>query len=386
MHKRKIIFCCYGLGIGGIEKCLINLLNAIDTTRYDIDVLPMNPEYTLLEALHAEVNLLEPFDYVMNTTDTMAALRKREASLFEYGKYVIFRLVNKWGKKPWRLFSAPKKQYDIAIAYAHTGYVPYYVIDRIQAKKKYMWHHEGRYVKDSRYELDQKYYPKFDSIIPVSIDDRNVLMEVFPELKDKFHVLYNVVDRAEIRRKAEEAIEYNTDTHVLKITTVGRLTEQKGPDLLIEVAEILRKKDIDFLWYWVGSGNLEGWFKREIELRGLSKNIRIMGNQNNPYPFIAKCDIYVQPSRYEAYCTTTLEAQVLEKPIIATDVCGMREQFTDGEDGILTKVDVNSITTAILDLYYNPKKRVELSGQLSKKMHSTDKTLQAYYEFFDGNL
>ena len=383
--KKSILFCCYGIGIGGIEKCMINLLNALDATKYEIDVLPMNPEYALRDMIRADVRLLDPFDYVMNTTDTLEALASKKASVLEYGKYVIFRLVNKWGDKPWKLFKAPPKMYDIAIAYAHTGYVPYYVIDNVSAKKKYMWHHEGRYIKDARYKLDKEYYPKFDAIIPVSKDDRNILVEVFPELIDNFHVLYNVLDKEEIRKKAQESIDYCTDGAVLKITTVGRLTNQKGPDILLEVADKLREKGINFLWYWVGSGDREGWLKNEAELRGLSQYICLMGNQKNPYPFIANCDIYVQPSRYEAYCTTTLEAQALEKPIVVTDVCGMREQFRNGEDGILTEVDVDSITTAILNLYYSPEKRLNLSRALSKKMHSVDKTLQAYYELFDDN-
>lgn len=381
--KKSILFCCYGLGIGGIEKCMINLLNALDTTKYDIDVLPMNPEYAMLDSLHANVTVLDPFDYVMNTTDTLSAFRDKHASPADYTRYVVFRLVNKWGRKPWKLFRAPKKVYDIAVAYAHTGYVPYYVIDQVQAKKKYMWHHEGRYIKDARYVLDREYYPQFDAIIPVSQDDRKVLMEAFPDLSDRFHVLYNIVDQNEIREKAAEAVDYSKDPTVLKLTTVGRLTAQKGPDILLDVAANLKNCGVPFLWYWVGGGDLENWLKEEAAKRGLSDNLRLLGNQNNPYPYVAGCDIYVQPSRYEAFCTTTREAQVLEKPIVVTDVCGMREQFVNGVDGILTAVDPASISDAILELYRHREKCASLSKALSLKLQADDKILQAYYKLFD---
>ena len=381
--KKSILFCCYGLGIGGIEKCMISLLNALDTTKYDIDVLPMNPEYALRDSLRADVHLLDPFDYVMNTTDTLEAFRNKKVSVLHYARYITFRLVNKWGKKPWKLFSSPKKTYDIAIAYAHTGYVPYYVIDQIHANRKYMWHHEGRYIKDARCILDQEYYPKFDAIVPVSNDDKQVLIEAFPDLADRFHVLYNVLDREDILKKSLAPIDYSTDPNLLKITTVGRLTAQKGPDILLEVADKLQEEGIPFLWYWVGSGDQEQWLRTETKKRGLTGKILQMGNQSNPYPYIAGCDIYVQPSRYEAYCTTTLEAQVLGKPIVVTDVCGMREQFTDGVDGILTAVAPEPIAEAILTLYHNPQKQEALKSELSRKMSSENNILQSYYELFD---
>lgn len=381
--KKSILFCCYGLGIGGIEKCMISLLNMLDTERYDIDVLPMNPEYAMGDSLRANVRLLDPFDYVMNTTDTVAAFRKRGAGLLAYGRYAAFRVINKWGRKPWRLFRAPEKVYDIAIAYAHTGYVPYYVIDRVRAKRKYMWHHEGRYIKDARYPLDRAYYPKFDAVIPVSLDDCRVLEEAFPELQGHFRVLYNVVDREEIRAKAAQDVGYANDPGVLKLTTVGRLTEQKGPDILLEAAQLLKERQIPFVWYWVGSGNLEDWLRQESARRGLDGCLRLMGNRSNPYPYIAGCDIYVQPSRYEAYCTTTLEAQALEKPIVVTDVCGMREQFTDGEDGILTPIDAAAIAEAIIGLYDDPEARRALSSTLAKKAEGNSAVLERYYQLFE---
>ena len=228
----------YGLGIGGIERCLINLLNVLDTSRYEIDVLPMNPEWDLLPNLRANVTVLQPFDYVMNTTDTIKEFKSKKKGLNLYLRYIAYRVINKWGKKPWKLFKAPEKEYDVAIAYAHIGYVPYYVIDCIHAKKKYMWHHEGRYLKDVQYSLDKEYYSQFNALVAVSNDDRNVLVEAFPNLENHIKVLYNVLDREDIREKSLESCSFNYLPGVLKLATVGRLTHQKGPDLLLQIASI----------------------------------------------------------------------------------------------------------------------------------------------------
>lgn len=379
---KSILFCCYGFGIGGIEKCLINLLNAIDTTKYDIDVLPMNPEYELLGSLHADVNLLDPFEYVMNTTDTVSALQEKKAGIKQYIKYGLFRIVNKWGNKPWKMFKAPNKNYDIAIAYAHTGYVPYYVIDCVKAKKKYMWHHEGRYVKDHHYDLDREYYPQFTNIVAVSKDDKKILDAVFSEIKHQIIVRYNVIDRDEIRSKAKVSVDKEHYDGV-KIVTVGRLSKQKGPDILLDAAKRLKEDGIDFRWYWVGDGDLFHYLKNSARDNGLVENIILLGNQKNPYPYMKMADIYVQPSYYEAFCTTTIEAQILEKPIIVTDVCGMREQFIPETECIMIPVDSNAVYRSIKELIDNPQLRISLSNALHCKMEKEDGILQTYYDLFD---
>lgn len=381
--KKNILFCCYGLGIGGIERCLINLLNVLDTSRYEIDVLPMNPEWDLLPNLRANVTVLQPFDYVMNTTDTIKEFKNKKKGLNLYLRYIAYRVINKWGKKPWKLFKAPEKEYDVAIAYAHIGYVPYYVIDCIHAKKKYMWHHEGRYLKDVHYSLDKEYYPQFNALVAVSNDDRNVLVEAFPNLENHIKVLYNVLDREDIRKKSLEPCSFNYLPGVLKLATVGRLTHQKGPDLLLQIASNLKSMNIAFQWCWVGDGDLMEYFKSEIQRLGLTEVVIPVGNQTNPYPYMLQCDIYVQPSYYEAYCTTTLEAQVLTKPVITTDVCGMREQFCGEGDGIITDINVESILNAIITLAKNKEMRAKISCNLKEKMRGSDENLEAYYDLFD---
>ena len=75
--KKKILFSCYGLGIGGIEKCLVNLINALPADRYDVDLLLMNPEYDFRDQLRRPVRFLPMFDYVANVHETLPEIQKR---------------------------------------------------------------------------------------------------------------------------------------------------------------------------------------------------------------------------------------------------------------------------------------------------------------------
>lgn len=85
------------------------------------------------------------------------------------------------------------------------------------------------------------------------------------------------------------------------------------------------------------------------------------------------CDIYVQPSRTEGFCTTTNEARILGKAIVTTDVGGMREQFVDRESALITKVDGQSLSRAILELVDKPilKMHLEKNNRTSSSKLNT---------------
>ena len=74
---------------------------------------------------------------------------------------------------------------------------------------------------------------------------------------------------------------------------------------------------------------------------------------------------------------------MLTKPVITTDVCGMREQFCGEGDGIITDISVESILNAIITLAKNKEMRAKISCNLKEKMRGSDENLEAYYELFD---
>ena len=65
----------------------------------------------------------------------------------------------------------------------------------------------------------------------------------------------------------------------------------------------------------------------------------MLGKRDNPYPYIANCDLYVQPSRYEGKCVTVREAQILAKPVVITRYATSASQLTDGVDGVIVPMD-----------------------------------------------
>ena len=379
---KKILFVCYGLGIGGIEKCLVNLINVLSTREFDVDILLMNPEYDMLDQIKRPYRLLESSSLVMNTTNTINDIQNRGGVLKHPIKtfiYYIFRLRNKFGFAPWKLFKRIKKEYDIAIAYSHHDFSPQYVINKVNATRKIVWYHYGVYEASGRkYENDIKLYEQFDNVVAVSNDCAKSLRKAFPELGKKLIVLRNFCDIEDVKRKAVEFFPKTYHKDSIDIVTVGRLTPEKGADLAIKVCISLKEKGLKFCWHWVGDGNQREVISNEIIKNDISDVFVLEGNQNNPYPYIKNADIYVQPSYFEAYSTTITEAKVLYKPIVTTDVGGMRDQLNDKKNAYIVGISAEELFNAIKKLIEHEEIRESFSDNLKGKMYSFDYTLNEY--------
>ncbi len=115
----------------------------------------------------------------------------------------------------------------------------------------------------------QKYLCEYDKIYGVSQAVVDAFCREYPHYKDKAAVFYNVIDIEEIKRKSEqdEIIPFKES---FNIVTVGRLTEQKGYDIAIKAASILKKRKINFAWYAIGGGRDEKKKTKEISREVLS--------------------------------------------------------------------------------------------------------------------
>ena len=147
-QQKKLLFVCYGLGIGGIERCLVNLLNILPEDEFDVDLLVLNPEYALKDQIRRKVNFLDAFSYIYNTEFTMREIRRR-GGLWKHRRmllpYFDHRVRIKLGLPLWTTFRPLEKHYDVAVAYSQNGLAPYYVADKVTANRKVLWYHNGAY-------------------------------------------------------------------------------------------------------------------------------------------------------------------------------------------------------------------------------------------------
>ena len=82
----------------------------------------------------------------------------------------------------------------------------------------------------------------------------------------------------------------------------------------------MKNRDINYIWYILGNGSLKKQIERKIKKYKLNNNVIILDTVDNPYPYIKMADFYVLTSRHEGYCLATLEAKILCKPIIISNI------------------------------------------------------------------
>ena len=376
---KKVIFCVYGLGIGGIEKCLVNLVNKLDLADFDVSIATMNPEYDLLHEIKQGIKIIKFEDYFINTTDTYKQIKSIPISgkkIEKLVRYVLYRLAVKFKLSPWKFHYSLQDEYDLAIAYSHTGNVPNYVSDCVRAKKKILWYHT-LWKNPELYNV----YKKFDSIVAVSETCRNNFCDCFPELESKVTVIHNIYDDEKVKTGSESLVN-DFDTNCISIVTVGRLSDEKGFKLAIDTCEILKTKlNLDFKWYWVGDGPAYKKAECLIYNAGLTKEFILLGKKDNPYPYMRLCNIYVQPSLSEAYCTTVMEAKMLNKAIVTTNVKSFYEQINHEQDGMISEGIATELAFNIETLLKDNelKNKIEKNSNFKLKQ---DANLKKHIQFF----
>lgn len=352
-NKQSILFVCIGTNVGGIEKSLINLLNTIDYNMYEVDLLLWEKPGELYPLIPNRVNIIDRGDI-----DVVEKEYLHEYSwykkLFIVKRYIVKQFLLRNTGKIWKASKRIKKKYNMAIAFSQNDYSGEYVIDKVNAQKKYLWFHHGSYdFTEIKHKFNIEYYHKFDAIIAVSESCRQELLKIFPMLDSNIKVIYNKVSKNEIINKANDTIDDNLNIHGKCIVTVGRISKEKGIDIAIEAAKELKNNGVDFTWIFVGKGTLWDEIFTKINNYGLQENCLLIGAKDNPYPYMKIADIYVQPSKIEAFGLTVAEAKILNKKIIASNLPEIKKQLLEYNNAKVIDLSVSSLYNSIIDEFKN---------------------------------
>ena len=373
---KKLLFIINTLGCGGAERAMLNLFSALDSNKYEISLFVLTGQGELRRELPENVRLInKKYKEVSVLTKkgrrllTLSVLKAGigKALFLRRAPYIIknFLIMRKKGKiMPdkllWRLLSdgAPKiqEEYDLAVAYLEGG-ATYYVADYVKAKKKAAFVHIDYEKAGYTRELDLDCYEKFDRIFTVSDEVKEHFLRVYPEYECKTSVFNHILNQERIKKMADQGEGFNDGVKGLTILTVGRLTRQKRYDIAIEAMKLIKEKiGVPIRWYVLGDGDLRQELEQQIKSAGLENDFILMGVKENPYPYYKDCDFYVHATEFEGKSIALQEAQVLGKPILATDCSGNREQIENGTDGILCELDSGQVCEKLLYMINNPEK------------------------------
>jgi len=167
--------------------------------------------------------------------------------------------------------------------------------------------------------------------------------------KDKTEVIYNGLEIPVDIDTIDLHGAYSVPEDQMIFGAAGRLDHQKGFDLLVQAAVQLRDKPFTFLI--AGEGKQRAELQQLIDANRLQEKVKLIGFLENALPFLNSVDIVVQPSRYEGMPNTVLESMALGKPVLATEVNGVKELIKTGVNGISVPPEsVRELTAGILKI------------------------------------
>ena len=141
------------------------------------------------------------------------------------------------------------------------------------------------------------------------------------------------------------------------IGAVGRLEKVKGHKYLMEAASLVVKDFPNAVFYIIGEGHLKDYLIKEINKRGLQKNVILGGFCKNLPETLNALDIFVSASLYEGFGVAIAEAMACGLPVITTGVGGVTDFAIDGETALVVPPrDANALYEAIIFMLKNPDK------------------------------
>lgn len=361
-NKKKIVFVAQALWIGGIETALVNLINKLDYNKYDVTCLITQNYLDMAERLTENCRLIvadrsslvtftKPYKFeklykIMEEPQGATRFRR----LIWHILNILFKALEN------HLYSGYIKEqlkgegFDTAVIYSDR--VAEIAVKAINAKKFLMVYHHGAMRKEYH---DRYGYKKSEKIIAVSDNIAQKLKEFRKKYANKIVVVNNVIDINSIIEKSKEDIIEDGlfPKNKFNIVSCGRLSPVKGLNFAVEaVAKLVEEGYADINWYIVGGGPIEEDIKKQIATHKMEEHIFMLGMKNNPYPYIKNCDLFIQPSLFEGYSLSIMEAKILGIPILAT-YAAAGNQIENGVDGFLCDTNTTSVYENILKLYEN---------------------------------
>lgn len=370
---KKVAIVTRQMIAGGIEKALISMLEIMPKNEYDVTLFVMArggefeqyiPSHIKIKCLYGEEK--STIEKVINSLKCGNVIRAIKIFIYTL---LALRSTPGYNQEKYleKILPNQNEKYDVAIAYHVPASFPVkYVINHLEAKEKIAWIHSDVEIYKENLKLYIKYYEKFDKIYCVSKYGQQKFNSQYKFLSNKTDVMYNIINKKKLYEMATQKKGFNDLFKGKRILTVGRLTNQKGYDIIPKILKKLLEENYNVIWYCIGDGELREDLINEIEKYKLNQNLLLLGTQLNPYPYFNECDIYVQPSRHEGYCITLAEAIMFNKPIITTDFVGAREQIVNNKTGKIVKFNEEEIYKCIKSLLDNEELCTFLSSNLIK--------------------
>ena len=357
IDKSNILIVMNSLGVGGAEKSLINFINTIDAKKNNIVILTINGggswtnkfrDIAHVVDIFSDRNdiILQPYFFKHLSFDEFADA----FSLLCMDKVIAYSVG----------FSAKlacEINAKIRIAWIHSDL-------SVQHPTKFCFN----YLQE---EIDC--YNKYSKLIFVSQSALDGFRRMFFLVTVRSFVLGNIFDSENVIDKANEIVSFPlalTDRSKIVFLYVGRFSKEKGVDRLLHAFIQAKMKFKNIALVCIGDGPLFAAICDDVNLKKSDFDIYLLGELENPFPYMKMADFLVLPSYYEGQPMVLGEAFILNTPILATKSSGTDEMLNTGEYGMLVDNSTDGLFSAICEIaekatlieYYKQK---SMNGLLS---------------------
>ena len=362
---KKILFGITGLTIGGAERVLVDLANEL-SKNYDITIFTLYAKGELEKELNSNVKLKSLFKY------SYKEMSKLKQKIIVPLKVLLLKnsIYNK----------NIKGNYDVEIAFLEGPITRLFSVKNKNVRKIAWVHNDislvfgkGLKARLKKY-LDKKIYDKYNDLVFVSKENMCDFDKTYTNLNisdEHKKVIYNYIDKEKIIKKSLEDIDIYFKKEDINFVTVSRLVYQKGIDRIIEIQKKLIESGYNHKFYVIGDGPEREKLENLIKENKVENSFFLLGQKENPYPYIKNADYFCLLSRFEGYGMVLEEAKILGKPIIITDTAA-REAVEDYDKKWILENSNDGIYNGLAEII--EKRNKDIDGNYNENMKEYDNT------------
>jgi len=216
-----------------------------------------------------------------------------------------------------------------------------------------------------------------------------------PRYKSRVVTILNGVDIKKFSLEVDPNPSLSDETGPIVMTS-RRLVAKNGVLFLVQGFKKVLQKHPDAVLVIIGDGPERGRIQEEIQKLKLNSNVRMIGMiPNDEIPsYLVKADVIAVPSIVEASSISVLEAMAMKKPVVASDIPGIREITKFGENCVLVQpMRPSDLADGICKLLESEHQRIELGERGYKEVienYTWEKKAkeieQVYYNVIDTQL
>ena len=363
---KKVLFLIHDLGQGGAEKVLVNLVNNMDRSKFDISV-------TVLFGGGVNEQFLKPDIH-------FRAVFSKEIP----GNSKLMKLLT-----PAQLHRlCVNDHYDIEVSYLEGPSARVISGCPNSNTKLVSWIHVEQHTMAKlagsfRSEKEaRECYNRFDQTVCVSQYIHDDFCKIL-DFQKACCVLYNTVESSKILVSAAEDAPEITDIGKIRLVAVGTLKKSKGYDRMLRIINRLRNENYPVCLYILGIGPEQLALEQYVTENNLADAVQFLGYQTNPYKYVTKCDLFICASFAEGFSTAATEALIVGTPVCTVEVSGMKEMLGENNEwGIVTKNDEDALYEGIKQHLDAPTLLAHYKEKAAErgKTFSTENTVKAVEE------